>query len=114
MCSTAEELLHLRSILEHFGYSVSTTDLCDSVDARGSEQRAGLGKVRTLAVETWLQEVLRERGLQIKSKSSKANTADLGTKVLPVARLNALRVACGIGVLGGRLTESVEDENDDG
>ena len=62
MCSTAEELLHLRSILEHLGFSVNTTDFCDSVDARGSEQRAGLGKVRTLAVETlWLQEVLRER-----------------------------------------------------
>ena len=58
MCSTAEELLHLRWILEHLGFSVNTTDFCGSVVARGSEQRAGLGKVRALAVETlWLQEV---------------------------------------------------------
>ena len=47
-----------------------------------------LGKVKALAVKTlWLQEVGRERGLQIKSIASKGNKADLGTKVLPVARL---------------------------
>ena len=42
MCSTAEELLHLRSILEHFGFRVNTTLLCDSVPARGTAQCAGL------------------------------------------------------------------------
>ena len=62
----------------------------------------------------WLQEVVHERGLQIKSISSKANKADLGTTVLLVARLNALRAACGIVVPGGMLSESAEDENDDG
>ena len=46
----------------------------------------------------WLQEVVRERELEIKSIGSKANMADLGTKVLPLARLNALRGVCGIVV----------------
>ena len=65
-------------------------------------QRDGLGKVKALAVKTsWLQEVVRERGPQIKSISSEENMADLGTKVLPVARQNALRAACGIVVPGG-------------
>ena len=41
----------------------------------------------------WLQEVDRERGLQIMSISSKANKADLGTKALLVARLNTFRAA---------------------
>ena len=114
MCSTAEELLHLRSILEHFG-RVDTTLYCDSATARGIAQRAGLGKVQALAVKTlWLQEVVSEKRSQIKSNSSKANSADLGTKVLLVARLNALRAAYGIVVLGGTWNESVVDENDDG
>ena len=85
MRSTAEELLHLRTILEHFGFRVNTTLSCDSVAARGIAQRAGLGKVKAPAVKTlWLQEVVRERGLQIKSMASKGNKADLGTKVLRV------------------------------
>ena len=46
MCATAEELLHLRSILEHFGFRVNTSLFCDSVAARGIAQRAGLGESR--------------------------------------------------------------------
>ena len=33
--------------------------------------------------------------------------AGMETKVLPVARLNALRAACGIVVFGGMLNENV-------
>ena len=113
-CSTAEKLLHSRSILEHFGFGVNTSLFCDSVAARRIAQRAGLVKVKALAVKTlWLQEVVCERGLQIKSISSKANKADSGTQVLLVARLNTLRAACGIVVLGGMLSGNVEDENND-
>ena len=47
MCSSiAEELLHLRSILEHVGFRVSTTLFCDSVAARGIAQRARLRHVK--------------------------------------------------------------------
>ena len=112
MCSTAEELFHLRTILEHFGFSVNITFFCDLVAAPGIAQRAGLGKVKALAVKTlWLQEVVRERELQIKSIASKADKADLGTKVLPVARLNALWGACGIVVLGRMSKDADENEN---
>ena len=51
MCSTAEELLHLRTVLEHFGFRVNTTLYCDSVPARGIAQRAGLEEVKALAVK---------------------------------------------------------------
>ena len=65
MCSTAEEMQHLQSILEHFGFRVNTSLFCDSVAAPGVAQRAALAKVQALAVKTlWLQEVARER-LQI-------------------------------------------------
>ena len=51
-----------------------------------------IGNVKALAVKTlWLQEVVRERRRLIKSIASKRNKVDLGTKVLPVARLNTLR-----------------------
>ena len=40
-------------------FSVNTTLSCDSLAARGIAQRAGLEKVKVLAVKTlWLQEVL--------------------------------------------------------
>ena len=105
----AEELLHLRTILEHFGFRVNTKL---SLRLSGCE-RAGLGKVKALAVKTlWLQEVIRERGPQIKSIASKGNKADLGTKVLPVARLNTLRGACGIVVPGELSKHTVESETE--
>ena len=51
---------------------MTTTLFCDSVTARGIAQRAGMGKVKALAVKTrWPQEVVRDRGLQIKAVSSK-------------------------------------------
>ena len=113
MCSTAEELFHLRTILEHFGFRVNTTLYCDSVAARGIAQRAGLVKVKALAVKTlWLQEVVRERGPQIKSIASKGSKADLGTKVLPVARLNTSLGACGIVVPGELSKPTVDSENE--
>ena len=101
MCSTAEELLQMKTILQHFGFTVNTTLYCYSEAARGIAQRAGLGKVKALLVKTlWLQEVVRERGLQIKSIASKGNKAGLGTTVLSVARLNSSCVRgswCAIG-----------------
>ena len=73
---------HARSVLERFEFKVNTTLFCDSAAARGIGQRAGLGKVKALAVKTlWLQATVRDRGLQIKSVSSKANKADLRRKV---------------------------------
>ena len=114
MCSTAEELSHLRTSLEHFGFRVNTILCCDSVAARGVAHRAGLGKVKALAVKTLrLQEVVRERGLPMRSISSKANKADLGTKVVSVPRLNTLRAECGIVVPGGMLSGNVKDEKDE-
>ena len=62
----------MQSLLEHFGFTVNTTLFCDSVAARGIAQRAGLGKVKALAVKTLcLQEVVREKGIQIKWSSPK-------------------------------------------
>ena len=52
MCSTVEELLYVRTILEHFGFRVNTTLYCDSVAARGVAERAGLGKVKALALKS--------------------------------------------------------------
>ena len=93
MCSTAEELLHLRSILEHFGFRVNTSLFCDSVLARGIAQRARLEKVKALTVKTsWLQEVVRETGLQIKSISSKTNNADFGKKVYTCGQIERVRL----------------------
>ena len=67
--STAEEPLHSRSVLEHSKFKVNTTLFCDSSAVRGMAQRAGLGRVKTLAVKTfWLcrsRRYLRRRTRQI-------------------------------------------------
>ena len=104
MCLTAEELLHLGAILKHFGFHVNTTLLCDLVAARRIAQRSGLGK--ELAISTmWPQQTVMNRGLQVKSVTSKANKSHCSTKVLPEARLRAMRAACGI-VTPGEATKT--------
>ena len=60
-----------------------------------------------------LQEVVRERRLQTKSLFSKASKADLGTKVAPGTRSDALGEACGFVIPDGTWNKSVEDVNDD-
>ena len=63
LCSTARELLHLRTILEHLGFSVQHHLLQRLGGRAGTAQRAGLGKVKALAEESqWLQDVAREEG----------------------------------------------------
>ena len=41
MCSIAEELLHMRSVLEHLEFKVNTTPLGDSLTTHKIAQRAG-------------------------------------------------------------------------
>ena len=59
--------------------------------------------------DAWVRGIVRDRGLQIKSVSSKAKHEDLGTKVLPVAKLNALQAACGIVVFGEPACEPINE-----
>ena len=61
----------------------------------------------------WLQETVKIRGLQIKQVTSEANKADLGTKVLPEARLPPLRAACGIVAPGEAKPDSFDDNSVD-
>ena len=92
MCLSAEEA----AILKHFGYHVNTTLLCGLVAARGIAQRSGLGKVKELAIRTLPQQTVKNRGLQVKSVTSKENKSHCSTKNLPEARLRAMRAPCGI------------------
>ena len=50
----AEYYAMWRTIREHFGFSVNITLFCDSVAARGIAPRAGLEKVKALAVKNTL------------------------------------------------------------
>ena len=94
----------MRAVLEHFEFRVNATYFGDLVAARGITQRLGLGRVQAFAVKTLrLQEIVRDRGLQINAVSSKANKADLGAKV------SALRAACGIVVLGELTCETIDE-----
>ena len=82
-------------------FKVSTAPLCDSVAARGIAQRAGLGEVKALA----------EKANQVGVFDGEQGR--LGTKVPPVAKLNALRAACGIVVPGEPACESGHAHNAD-
>ena len=58
----------------------------------------------------WLHENC-SRSWTAKVVSSMANKADVGTKVFLVARLSALRAACGIVVLGEPTCEPIDERN---
>ena len=88
--------------------------MCDSMAARGFALRSCLGDVMAFAIRTLqLYETAKYRGLQIKPATSKAKKADLGTNVLPDARLRAFRAACRIVTLGELKPDSIDDNGDD-
>ena len=93
---------------------MNTTLCCDSVTARSIAQRAGLGKAQSAGGENAMvaRGCLRERGCRSIRLLGGENKGDLGTKVLPVARLNTLRGACGIVVPGELANHTVEGETE--
>ena len=77
----AAELIGLRSLAKDLGWNVGLQLKIDSSAAKAITSRLGAGKVRHLEVRfLWLQEVTRNKQLQVVKVRGKANPADVLTK----------------------------------
>ncbi|CAK0791847.1 unnamed protein product [Prorocentrum cordatum] len=87
------EGLGLKALFTLMGYSVRLSWRCDS-----SSARQGTGRIKHLATKTlWIQQLVAKKIIIIIDPvAGDDNLADLGTKVLPRARLEWLRESCGL------------------
>ena len=99
----AAEAMGLQSLATDLGLEVSIELHADSAAAIGICRRAGIGKVRHLAVgQLWIQERLREGALRLFKVHGPANPADLYTKHLPAAGIDAHLQTVGVRLESGR------------
>ena len=104
------ETLGLQSVMADLGIQTVCVMMTDSTAAKGITSRRGHGKVKHLQTcELWLQEVVRDKRIEIQRVGTKENPADLMTKHLDnkaatqhLDRLNA-HTTSGWHVLAPRL-----------
>ena len=78
------ELIGIRSIAKDLGmeFNISMSD--DANSTLGMLHRRGLGKLRHVDVtKLWLQDVVKQKGLEVKKIPGSENPADMMTKYLP-------------------------------
>ncbi len=81
----------LKHILDFVGMPVVIVLHMDSSAARGVMQRSGVGKIRHLEVKTlWVQQLVHDKHVKIRTVKGLENPSDIGTKVLPAATLEKL------------------------
>ena len=79
----AAEALAIQAVARELGWEVKIRMHVDSSAAKAIASRIGLGKIRHLEVKyLWLQEVVKDRRLEIKKVHGQSNPADIGTKPL--------------------------------
>ena len=77
------ETLGLQSVMADLGIHTICVMRTDSTAAKGITNRRGHGKVKHLQTcELWLQEVVRDKRIEIQRVGTKENPADLMTKHL--------------------------------
>ena len=104
------ETLGLQSVMADLGILTICVMKTDSTAAKGITNRRGHGKVKHLQTcELWLQEVVRDKRIEIQKVGTRENPADLMTKYLDsktatqhLDRLSA-KTATGWHVLAPRL-----------
>ena len=85
----ASEALGLQGVAEDFGLALTISICTDSSAAVGICRRAGIGRVRHLAVgQLWVQELVRDGAVALYKVKGERNPADLLTKPLGRATLD--------------------------
>ena len=92
----ASEALGLRSMARELGWNWTIRMWTDSSACKGTCNRSGLGKMKHLDVETlWLQEVVKNKEVELNKIAGEENMADLLTKHLSRAVLDRHVAAIG-------------------
>ena len=103
MVKGATEGLGLRSLARDLGFEFGIELLADSAAAIGICRRTGIGRVRHLAVgQLWIQERLRSGAFRLFKVQGTKNPADLLTKFLPSASIEACLGTLGLAAEAGR------------
>lgn len=90
--SACSEGLFYHQLLGFMGISTQMRVHLDSSAARGVFQRQGAGRIRHLEIKSlWVQVALRQKKFTLHSVGTNDNVADVGTKALPVAKLEKFR-----------------------
>ena len=90
--SACSEGLFYHQILGFLGLPTKMRVFMDSSAARGVFQRQGTGRIRHLEVKSlWVQQALKQKKFSLHAVGTNDNTADVGTKALPVAKLEKFR-----------------------
>ena len=99
----ASEALGLQSVALDLGICVGIAVCTDSSAAVGICRRAGIGRVRHLAVgQLWVQELVREGAIELYKVMGEQNPADLLTKPLARATLDSHLARLQLRRLAGR------------
>ena len=103
LVKAAAEGLGLQSLAADLGLKTQLRLCADSSAAIGICRRSGIGRVRQLAVgQLWVQERLRAGAFTLAKIRGEVNTADLLTKHVPTAVMQAHVKALGLLPLTGR------------
>jgi hypothetical protein len=97
------EVLGLRSVAQDLGVELRPEVHADSSAAIGICNRSGIGKVRHLAVaQLWVQDFVRTKACRLHKVLGTENPADLMTKPLPRAEIDAHLGRLGLSRATGR------------
>jgi len=107
----AAEGLGMQSVMQDLGWKMRVRLWVDSSAAKSIASRVGLGRVRHLEVKfLWLQEVVRDRRLEVRKVHGAENPADVLTKpksAEEVAQVISAKHMKMIAREGGASTDSV-------
>jgi hypothetical protein len=94
--STAAEALGFQSVLRDLGVEAKVTVLTDSSAAKSMACRVGIGRTRHVDVKyLWLQQLVKERLLDLRKVKGTENPADIFTKPKGLDDLISLCGRCG-------------------
>ena len=103
LVKTASCGLGLQSMMLDLGIAAQVKLECDSAAAIGIASRVGLGKLRHLEVHLlWLQELVRDKRVQLHKVDGKSNISDFLTKFCKKEVLDFALPACCFRERAGR------------
>ena len=99
LIEAASRALGMQSLAGDLGVLVNIVMFTDSSAAKGIVHRNGVGRMRHLETKfLWIQDVVKNRELEIKKVLGTENPADIGTKFLSIAQMAPLLVKVGLVV----------------
>ena len=103
MIQAAAEALGMQSVMRDLGWEARIRLWVDSSAAKSMASRIGIGRVRHMEVKfLWLQEAVKNRGIEVRKVPGTLNPADVLTKPKPVKEVAELLEGVGVYIKSRR------------